>query len=103
MDTTFINIKGLNKGLLLDAMGLGTRYNGPFAFTSEFNSYISPIINSDISEKIANAGYIDRYGDKPIKTNLSGDYVDPRLYDRDAGQGTFAKIVHIMRLTEEKK
>ena len=100
MDTTFINIKGLNKGELLDAMVLGTRYNGPFAFASEFTSYLSPVINSDKSEKVANLGYIDRYADKPIKTNLSGDFVDPRLYDRDAGSGTFAKIVYKMRLAE---
>uniref|UniRef100_A0A6C0HHD1 Uncharacterized protein n=1 Tax=viral metagenome TaxID=1070528 RepID=A0A6C0HHD1_9ZZZZ len=100
--STNIDIKGLNKGQLLDALVLGTRYNGPFAFASEFASYLSPE-DSNKSEKIANAGYIDRYGGKPIKTNLSGDFVDPRLYDRDAGQGTFAKIVQIMRLAETKK
>ena len=100
MDTTFINIKGLNKGQLLEAMVLGTRYNGPFAFASEFSSYL---INSDKSEKVANAGYIDRYEDKPIKTDLRGDFVDPRLYDRDAGSGTFAKIVYKMRIAEAKQ
>ena len=105
MDTSLINIKGLNKGDLLDALVLGARYNGPFAFASEFNSYCSPIkkdVNKNISEEVANARYIDRYNDKPIKTDLRGDFVDPRLYDRDAGLGTFAKIVQIMR-NEEKK
>ena len=100
MDTTFINIKGLNKGQLLEAMVLGTRYNGPFAFASEFSSYL---INSDKSEKVANAGYIDRYEDKPIKCDLRGDFADPRLYDRDAGSGTFAKIVYKMRIAEAKQ
>lgn len=104
MDTTFINIKGLNKGQLLEAMVLGTRYNGPFAFASEFSSYLSPVKDLNIiSEKVANAGYIDRYEDKPIKTDLRGDFVDPRLYDRDAGSGTFAKIVYKMRIAEAKQ
>ena len=103
MDTYLINIEGLNKGELLDALVLGTRYNGPFAFASEFNSYCSPVKeNFNISEKVANARYIDRYQDKPIKCDLRGDFVDPRLYDRDAGPGTFAKIVQIMRKVEEK-
>lgn len=102
MDVIKINIKGLNKGQLLDALVLGTQYNGPFAFMSEFRSYSSPEIDLDKSEKVANAGYIDRYQDKPIKTDLRGDFVDPRLYDRDAGKGTFAKIVQIMRNAEAK-
>jgi len=100
--STNIDIKGLNKGQLLDALVLGTQYNGPFAFASEFASYLSPV-NLNKSEKVASAGYIDRYGGKPIKTNLTGDFVDSRLYDRDAGEGTFVKIVQIMRSAETKK
>jgi hypothetical protein len=30
---------------------------------------------------------------RAIKTNISGRVCDPRAYDRDAGSGTFAKIV----------
>ena len=100
MDTILINIKGLNKGDLLDALVLGTRYNGPFAFAAEFTSYLSHPVNK--SEEVANARYIDRYNDKPIKTDLRGNFADPRLYDRDAGSGTFAKIVKIMRNAEAK-
>jgi len=103
MDTSLINIKGLNKGELLDALVLGTQYNGPFAFASEFNSYCSPVKKVvKNSEEVANARYIDRYNDKPIKCDLRGDFVDPRLYDRDAGPDTFAKIVKIMRNAETK-
>jgi len=99
MDITFINIKGLNKGQLLEAMVLGTQYNGQqFVFATEFRSYFSPII--DDPEKIAMAGRVDYYKNKPIKTDLRYDFVDPCLYDRDAGSGTFAKIVHMMRITE---
>ena len=96
MDKILIDIKGLNKGQLLDALVLGTRYNGPqFVFASEFGSYLSPIANE--SEEKATARYVDYYNNKPIKTDLRGDFVDPRLYDRDAGNGIFAKIVLKMR------
>ena len=102
MDKILIDIKGLNKGELLDALVQGTRYNGPqFVFASEFGSYLSPIVNE--SEEKANTSYVDYYKNKPIKTDLRKDLIDPRLYDRDAGNGTFAKIVIKMRNAETKK
>jgi hypothetical protein len=41
--------------------------------------------------------YIDYFSGRAIKTDLSGDSVDPWMYDRDAGQGTFARIVADLR------
>ena len=37
--------------------------------------------------------HIDYFCGRAIKTDLSKDSVDPYLYDRDAGQGTFQKVV----------
>ena len=39
-------------------------------------------------------GRIEYYGSKTIKTDLSGDTFDPRLFDRDfGGAGTAARLV----------
>lgn len=37
-----------------------------------------------------------------LRQTLAGDEIDPYLYDRDAGQGKFAKIVDDMRNEEQK-
>ena len=38
--------------------------------------------------------YIDYFQGRCIKADISGDYVDPGLYDRDAGSGAFQKIIN---------
>ena len=40
---------------------------------------------------------IDYFQGRAIKLNLSNDSIDPWVYDRDAGQGTFKKIVDQLR------
>jgi hypothetical protein len=47
--------------------------------------------------KVAVTKYIDYFGGKAIKMDLSGDEVDPRIYDRDAGEGAFARVVATLR------
>ena len=37
--------------------------------------------------------YIDYYDGRCIKCDLSGNEVNPRLYDRDAGPGAFARVL----------
>ncbi len=37
--------------------------------------------------------YIDYFDGRAIKSDLSGDSAYHRMYDRDAGDGVFAKIV----------
>lgn len=41
--------------------------------------------------------YIDYYNGRCIKANLSGNSVNPKMYDRDAGTGAFSTIVNTMR------
>jgi hypothetical protein len=36
--------------------------------------------------------YIDYFCGRCIKCDLSKDFVDPAMYDRDAGDGAFAQI-----------
>lgn len=47
--------------------------------------------------KFIKNGYIDYFCGRAIKTDLSTDSISPRMYDRDAGTGTFARIVADMR------
>lgn len=44
--------------------------------------------------KTAVKGYIDYFCGRAIKTDLSKDTIDPYLYDRDAGTGTFQRVVN---------
>ena len=46
-----------------------------------------------IKQKKQSKKYIDYFCGRCIKTDISGDSVNPRLYDRDAGDGEFARIV----------
>lgn len=85
-----ISIKGLNKIALLKALWENMR---PKAF---FNSF-------DVkSAEKAVKSYIDYFNGRCIKCDLSGDEVDPWLYDRDAGAGAFQKIVDGIRLLEQE-
>lgn len=87
-----INISGLDKVELLQRLHRGQIIAGFFAG----NPSLAPAFDVD---KAADAvtSYIDYFCGRAIKTDLSKDSVDPRLYDRDAGAGKFAQIVKQMR------
>lgn len=46
---------------------------------------------------------MDYFQGRCIKTNISGDSVEPWLYDRDAGSGKFKEIVDGMRAKDRKE
>lgn len=52
--------------------------------------------NEEDAEKAVER-YIDYYDGRSIKTDLSKNEVDPYLYDRGAGQGTFKKVVNSLK------
>lgn len=82
-----VNIAGLNKVQLLREMwvyagiGLG-------GLAAKFD---------EAQAEQAVKGYIDYFCGRAIKCNLSGDTVNPGLYDRDAGINSLARIVYSMR------
>ena len=86
-----INITGIPKGLLLEAMVRGTNFPSAIA---ELSSYFGDTTSAEI---VAIAGRIDYYNGKPIKTDLRGNTVEPFLYDRDAGSGALSRIVLKLR------
>lgn len=86
-----INITGIPKGLLLEAMVRGTNFPSAIA---ELSSYFGDTTSAEI---VAIAGRIDYYNGKPIKTDLRGNTVESGLYDRDAGSGALSRIVLKLR------
>ena len=61
-----------------------------------FSGNPQPKFDEKLAKKVVD-NYIDYLCGKAIKTNLSGDLVEPHLYDRDAGKGKFLEIVNSMR------
>lgn len=49
--------------------------------------------NWDKANKAIKSGYIDFFEGKSIEADLSKDFVNPSLYDKNAGKGQFYKCV----------
>ena len=88
--TDSIDIRGLNKVNLLEALWNATDYVG-------FNRNL-PDFKFDRQEaSTAVLDPIDYFCGKPMKCKLSGDSFNPDGYDRDAGRGKAAEIVRALR------
>ena len=87
-----VNIKGLDKVELLRRLW---ENQSPEIFLMLIG-LPSPPFNEELA-KHAVVEYIDYFQGRCIKTDISGDVADTRLYDRDAGSGVFEKIVNNMR------
>ena len=88
-----IDITEVDKVKLLEEMWKGVK---PAAFFAMSGTFPPNFDRSKASEAVKN-GYIDYFMGRCIKTDLSGDTINPRLYDRDAGQGTLSKIVKTLK------
>jgi hypothetical protein len=87
-----IDIADINKVDLLYALWLRST---PASFFS-FQGLPSPSFDRAAAEK-AVTDYIDYFQGRCIKMDLSGNTTDPRLYDRDMGEGAAAAIVAKLR------
>jgi hypothetical protein len=92
--TEMIDISGVDKVVLLAILHSGQKPAGFFTEgTCGANAeWALPRFDRAAAAK-AVTRYIDYFCGKAIKMDLSKDQVDPRLYDRDAGQGAFARAV----------
>ena len=97
MNSNNISIKGLDKVELLKNLWQGQIPAGYFALSS----VRGPAFNEETAKEEVKK-HIDYFCGRAIKTNLSGDEIDPYLYDRDAGKGKFAQIVDGMRKREQE-
>lgn len=84
-----VNIFGIDRVELLKELWLARE---PAIFFSMY----SPQFDEKQAVQALN-GYIDYFCGRCIKTDLSGMYADPSLYDRDAYPGAFADIVKKVR------
>lgn len=97
-----INIQNIDKAALLAALWQRAKTQGMSAWhTQAFNSTL-PIetVERDIAECVAAKKrlYFDYYCGRVIKTDISGDTLDPWLYDRDNGAGAAAQVVAALRV-----
>ena len=85
------DISGLDKGVLLMRLACYAKPQG----LGFLHVGVKPTV--DQARLDASSSYIDYYHGLPIKSDLRGDYTDPRLYNRDAGPGAFENIVNELR------
>ena len=93
-----VDIRGLDKMDLLEKLWDNQVPAG------YFRMFDAPTPMFDVDEALAeltSRGALDMGVDyicgRAIKVDLMGDDVNPRMYDRDAGEGTFARVVSNMR------
>lgn len=87
-----VSISGINKVELLKRLWENTQVASFF-----WGAPIAPPNFDENMAKEAVKGYIDYFAGRPIKTDISGDMADPKLYDRDAGEGKFEMVVQSLR------
>lgn len=100
-----VNIKGIDKAKLLHALvtqgtplGLGVFQSRPFS-VEEAQQWIDQGKSHDCGASFRKL-YFDYVCGVPVKSDLSGDEVDPSLYDRDQGEGAFERVVASLRTPE---
>lgn len=86
-------IGDLNKVILLHALWM----NSPVAAFFKMNGVPAPSFDESQAQDAVKTDYIDYFCGRVIKSDLSGTHVNPRLYDRDNGSGSFERIVNMVR------
>lgn len=90
-----INIAGLDRDILLQALWENSAPASFFMF-----SIMAPPAFDIVRAKqeLHRNGYADYICGRVIKADIySSDTVDPKMYDRDIGQGAFQKVVDKLR------
>lgn len=83
-----VDIRGLDKHTLLRALWENST---PASFFLAHPTVPRPRWDD---EKVPNPmEYVDYFQGRCIKLDLSGDTVDPAMYDRDMGEGAVARVV----------
>lgn len=96
-----VSIAGLDKAAVLAAL-----YN---ASQPPRMGFLNPRSGQSMSRVEARAalsrnpeGYFDYLNGRVMKVDLSGEEVDPGMYDRDNGDGAFAAVIERLRDDERR-
>jgi len=103
-----VSIKGLDKAEVLAALvnyaqplGMGFLQDDGKPMTKE---EAQARIDGDVTHDSLRVGnrhlYFDYVKGRPIKSDLSGDEINPALYDRDQGQGACAEAIKRLRASK---
>ena len=104
-----IDISGIDKAELLAALvnaarplGMGFLHDDGKPMTkSDAQKWIDQEGSHDTRNFPGRRLYFDYVKGRPIKSDLSSDMLDPRLYDRDQGQGAAERVVQTLRKKEK--
>jgi hypothetical protein len=89
-----MNIKHKNKAAILAALYNSSRVQGMGALQAKPGQ----MQEAEAAELLKNQTYFDYLYGKVMKVDLSGDELDPRLYDRDNGQGAAERAIkHLLQ------
>lgn len=92
-----INISGLNKKRLLNALYQRAQTQGLGVLHYKPNHSLS---GDEAAEILQRRGYIDYLHGRVMKIDLSGDFCDTRLYNRDNGDNAAEEVIKKLRSRE---
>jgi hypothetical protein len=85
-----INISGLNKAKVLATLWNNSKMQG-MSFLG--NNRSNHMTEQDAIHFLAETKSFDYLNGRVMKIDLSGDELDPRLYDRDNGEGAALRAI----------
>lgn len=94
-----ISIAGLDKAEVLAALYNASRPQGMGFFQAVFRDATSEEMRQVIAERGEHLRF-DYLQGRVMKVDISDDDLDPRLYDRDNGQGAAARAIKPLRKSE---
>lgn len=101
-----INIKDLDKAEVLACLFNHAKFRGMQLLDEEYQVKADKIIMTVTQAKeiiaMNNNLHFDYVWAKAIKTNLSGDEIDPGIYDREHGQGAAEAAIQTIRNKKNK-
>lgn len=87
-----VNISGIDKGFLLFKAWKAASWNGFAPLDMERDEFVRRWRREDDD--------YDYVCGRPLKVNIAGDTVDPWLFDRENGDGSFLRVVEGIRKDE---
>ena len=88
-----VSIAGLDKAELLAAL-----YERAQPMGMGFFHYVpGPMCLDEARGLLRGGGYFDYVKGRPLKIDIAGDYLDTRLYNRDAGSGAAERVIEALR------